>query len=89
MALKFATFPQGHPTNHMDIYLQQNNSTPIYAQQQTIGTFASTMMAQQNHAFLQQNNSTPIYSEQQTIGSSSSTMMAGQQQTLFNQLKPN
>lgn len=89
MALKFSTFPQGHPTNHMDIYSQQNNSTPIYPQQQTIGTSPSTMMAQQNHAFLQQNNSTPIYSQQQTIGPSSSTMMARQNQAFFDQLKPN
>jgi hypothetical protein len=33
-------------------FLQQNNSTSIYAQQQTIGPSAPTMMTWKNQAFL-------------------------------------
>jgi hypothetical protein len=35
-------------------FLQHNNSTPIYSQQQSIGPYSSTMMARQNQAFFDQ-----------------------------------
>jgi hypothetical protein len=45
---------QGHPTNHMYTYLQQQNAAMNSSQQGIIGTSTSTIMTGQNQAFFQQ-----------------------------------